>query len=56
MNDDELAELAAMVMEDQSLLDYRDDGYITLVLKMLGLMCDGQNTTLQVREQTGHHR
>ena len=34
-------------------LEYRDDGYLQLVLKILGLMCDGQNATLQdyLREQ-----
>jgi len=35
-------------MKDDSLLDYKDEGYIELVLRMLGLMCDGQNKTLQV--------
>jgi len=29
-------------------MEYEDDGYIELVLKVLGLMCDGQNTQLQV--------
>ena len=29
-------------------LDYHDDGYIEIVLKMMGLMCDNQNTVLQV--------
>lgn len=29
-------------------MEYEDDGYIELVLKVLGLMCDGQNGRLQV--------
>lgn len=29
-------------------MEYEDDGYIELVLKVLGLMCDGQNARLQV--------
>ena len=36
------------MMENDGLLDYSDDGYIELVLRILGLMCDGQNQTLQV--------
>lgn len=33
--------------------EYKDDGYIELVLKMLGLLCDGQNKGIQdfLREQ-----
>ena len=30
-------------------MEYQDDGYIELILKVLGLMCDGQNARLQVR-------
>ena len=29
-------------------LDYKDDGYIELILKITALMCDGQYTHLQV--------
>ena len=29
-------------------LEYEDNGYIELVLKVLGLMCDGQNARVQV--------
>ena len=50
LDDRELRELAALTLEaDGDELDYRDDGYIELVLKILGLMCDGQNRVLQVR-------
>ena len=38
-----------MALEDQKdFADYKDEGYIELVLKILGLMCDGQNKILQV--------
>lgn len=30
------------------MLEYKDDGYIELVLKLLARVCDGQNTDLQV--------
>ena len=44
-----MRELAALTLESEGdELDYRDDGYIELVLKILGLMCDGQNRVLQV--------
>ena len=33
---------------DKEEMDYHDDGYIELVLRMMGSMCDGQNTILQV--------
>ncbi|KAI0212013.1 hypothetical protein LSAT2_003099 [Lamellibrachia satsuma] len=38
---------------DKEEMDYHDDGYIELVLRMMGSMCDGQNTILQdyLREQ-----
>ena len=49
MDDKELLEIAKnIVSEDDDLLQYHDDGYIELLLKILGLMCDGQNTVLQV--------
>ena len=35
--------------EDNSSLDYRNDGHIELVLKVMARMCDGQNQHLQVR-------
>lgn len=37
-----------MAIDDGDILEYKDDGYIQLVLKIIGLMCDGQNRTLQV--------
>ena len=39
-----------MAMSDGDVLEYKDDGYIELVLKIMGLTCDGQNRTLQVSE------
>lgn len=47
MDSDELAEIEAMAAEEMD-MEYEDDGYIELVLKVLGLMCDGQNGRLQV--------
>ena len=36
-------------VEDASdALRFRDDGYIELVLRIMGYMCDGHNTVLQV--------
>lgn len=35
------------VKEEES-LEYRNDGYIELVLKVMARMCDGQNHQLQV--------
>ena len=44
-----LETLASQLLGGEQIdLDYRDEGYIELVLKILGLMCDGQNATLQV--------
>ena len=38
------------------MLEYKDDGYIELVLKLLARVCDGQNTDLQVELLSkGHH-
>jgi hypothetical protein len=48
LEEDDLAELAALSIEESDILEYKDDGYIELVLKILGLICDGQNKTLQV--------
>ena len=49
----QIEERAYEQMEESMDLEYRDDGYLQLVLKILGLMCDGQNATLQdyLREQ-----
>ena len=41
-----------MSIEDDEDLEYKDEGYIELVLRIMALMCDGQNTTLQVLEKT----
>ena len=43
-----MAEMAQAALSETDGIDYHDDGYIELVLKILGLMCDGQNKTLQV--------
>ena len=43
----DLVQLVEQSMEEDE-MDYHDDGYIELVLKMMGSMCDGQNTVLQV--------
>lgn len=32
----------------KDMLEYKDDGYIELVLKLLARICDGQHTGLQV--------
>lgn len=34
--------------EEEASLEYRNDGYIELVLKVMARMCDGQNHQLQV--------
>ena len=47
MDSKELVQLVEESMEEEE-MDYHDDGYMELVLRMMGLMCDGQNTTLQV--------
>ena len=36
----------ALAMSDD--LEFKDDGYIELVLRVLGLMCDNQHKGLQV--------
>ena len=38
--------------DDSSSAEYRNDGYIELVLKVMARMCDGQNKQLQVRVHT----
>ncbi|XP_076454279.1 inositol 1,4,5-trisphosphate-gated calcium channel ITPR3-like isoform X3 [Babylonia areolata] len=53
LDEEEMLELtdAAVGMSDD--LDFKDDGYIELVLRVLGLMCDNQHRGLQdyLREQ-----
>ena len=41
----ELTESAIGMSDD---LEFKDDGYIELVLRVLGLMCDNQHKGLQV--------
>ena len=50
-----MEELAAIGVEDSDVLEYKDDGFIELVLKILGLVCDGQNALLQVRWWSFYH-
>ena len=40
---------AGIDAEDLANLEFKDDGYIELVLRILGLMCDNQHEGLQVR-------
>ena len=47
MDDKTLVAMVESQMQDDQ-IDYHDDGYIAIVLKMMGLMCDNQNETLQV--------
>lgn len=53
LTDEDIERMVRQSMGSLDEFDYEDDGYIELVLKLLGLMCDGQNTTLQdyLREQ-----
>ena len=52
MDSKELTQLVEESMEEEAEMDYHDDGYMELMLRMMGLMCDGQNTTLQVSPQS----
>ena len=48
-DEDELRNLAeAALSGEKAAMDYKDEGYLELVLKVLGQMCDGQNQILQV--------
>ena len=49
LDDEELLELTEGAMSTSDDLDFKDDGYIELVLRVLGLMCDNQKKGLQVR-------
>ncbi|XP_033761182.1 inositol 1,4,5-trisphosphate receptor type 3-like isoform X6 [Pecten maximus] len=53
VEDEELEELMQHAYEMTADLDFHDDGYIELVLRILGLMCDNQHNGLQdyLREQ-----
>ena len=44
----EQSEPEDMSATDTSAFEYRNDGYIELVLKVMARMCDGQNKLLQV--------
>ena len=48
LDEEEMKELteSAIAMSDD--LEFKDDGYIELVLRVLGLMCDNQHKGLQV--------
>ena len=39
---------------DSDELRFQDSTYVELALRVLGLMCDGQNRTLQVRVHDTH--
>jgi hypothetical protein len=43
-------------IEMTSDFDFRDDGYIELVLRILGLMCDNQHRELQVNKSNKTRR
>ena len=40
----------------RDMLEYKDDGYIELVLKVLARICDGQHVGLQVKQQQGRDK
>ena len=49
LDEEELEALIASAGEMPTDLEFKDDGYIELVLRILGLMCDNQHVGLQVR-------
>lgn len=49
MEEEELQELMEAAMSMSGDLEFRDDGYIELVLRILGLMCDNQHHDIQVQ-------
>uniref|UniRef100_K1QLV5 Inositol 1,4,5-trisphosphate receptor n=1 Tax=Magallana gigas TaxID=29159 RepID=K1QLV5_MAGGI len=53
VEEEELQELMEAAMSMSGDLEFRDDGYIELVLRILGLMCDNQHHDIQnyLREQ-----
>lgn len=53
VEEEELQELMDAAMSMSGDLEFRDDGYIELVLRILGLMCDNQHHDIQnyLREQ-----
>lgn len=48
VEEEELQELMDAAMSMSGDLEFRDDGYIELVLRILGLMCDNQHHDIQV--------
>ena len=48
LDEEELKELTEGAIAMSEDLEFKDDGYIELVLRVLGLMCDNQNKGLQV--------
>jgi hypothetical protein len=48
VDEEELKELMGAAMTLTGDFTFKDDGYIELVLRMLGLMCDNQHFNLQV--------
>ncbi|KAK6195687.1 hypothetical protein SNE40_001061 [Patella caerulea] len=53
LDEEELAELTSYAVQMTDDLDFKDDGYLELVLRVLGLMCDNQHNGIQnyLREQ-----
>ncbi|XP_062567417.1 inositol 1,4,5-trisphosphate receptor type 3-like isoform X1 [Saccostrea cucullata] len=53
VDEEELKELMDAAMSSSGELEFKDDGYIELVLRILGLMCDNQHDEIQnyLREQ-----
>ncbi|KAL8600021.1 hypothetical protein ACOMHN_057790 [Nucella lapillus] len=53
LGEDEMQELTEIAVSMSDELEFKDDGYIELVLRVLGLMCDNQYRGLQdyLREQ-----
>lgn len=49
VEEEELQELMEAAMSMSGDLEFRDDGYIELVLRILGLMCDNQHHDIQVQ-------
>lgn len=49
VDEEELKELMDAAMGMSGELEFKDDGYIELVLRILGLMCDNQHNEIQVQ-------
>lgn len=48
LDEEEMEELTEKALSMSQDMDFKDDGYIELVLRVLGLMCDNQYKGLQV--------